>query len=165
MNISLITMWYLWLCTVIFLFLQFWIELEIFQTITHVLSLMLYKSPTTMAGGDSKLSFSVENILKDHRKSNNCTNLGGSRELQPNNARSRPIMRTKLTRRHYSTSSIETVGLGTGYISRGRSMMLDSDHDEMECRSLDTYTSSPSPLSSPRSVASLPQECLQGNSV
>ena len=127
---------------------------------------MLYKSPTTMAGGDSKLSFSVENILKDHRKSNskeNCSNLGGSSELQPN-ARSRQIMRTKLTRRHYSTSSIETVGLGTGYLSRGRSMMLDSDH-EMECRSLDTYTSSPSPLSSPRSVASLPQECLQGNGV
>ena len=129
---------------------------------------MLYKSPTTMAGGDSKLSFSVENILKDHRKSNskeNCSNLGGSGELQPiANARSRQIMRTKLTRRHYSTSSIETVGLGTGYLSRGRSMMLDSDHD-MECRSLDTYTSSPSPLSSPRSVASLPQECLQGNDV
>lgn len=127
---------------------------------------MLYKSPTTMAGGDSKLSFSVENILKDHRKSNskeNCSNLGGSSELQPN-ARSQQIMRTKLTRRHYSTSSIETVGLGTGYLSRGRPMMLDSDH-EMECRSLDTYTSSPSPLSSPRSVASLPQECLQGNGV
>jgi hypothetical protein len=136
--------------------------LEIF---THVLSLMLYKSPTTaMAGGDSKLSFSVENILKDHRKSNNRSNLGGSSsELQPN-ARSQQIMRTKLTRRHYSTSSIETVGLGTGYLSRGRSMMLDSDL-EMECRSLDTYTSSPSPLSSPRSVASLPQECLQGNRV
>lgn len=127
---------------------------------------MLYKSPTTMAGGDSKLSFSVENILKDHRKSNskeNCSNLGGSSELQPN-ARSQQIMRTKLTRRHYSTSSIETVGLGMGYLSRGRSMMLDSDH-EMEYRSLDTYTSSPSPLSSPRSVASLPQECLQGNGV
>ena len=141
--------------------------LEIFQIITHlhVLSLMLYKSPTTMAGGDSKLSFSVENILKDHRKTKNCTNLGSSSELQSNNARSRQIMRTKLTRRHYSTSSIETVGLGTGYLLRGRSMMLDSDHDEMECRSLDTYTSSPSPLSSPRSVASLPQECLQGNSV
>ena len=128
---------------------------------------MLYKSPsTTMAGGDSKLSFSVENILKDHRKSNskeNCSNLGGSSELQPT-SRSRQIMRTKLTRRHYSTSSIETIGLGTGYHSRGRSMLLDSDHD-MECRSLDTYTSSPSPLSSPRSVASLPQECLQGNGV
>ena len=129
---------------------------------------MLYKSLTTMAGGDTKLSFSVENILKDHRKSNSkesCSrNLGGSSDLQlqpSSNARSRQIMRTKLTRRHYSTSSIETVGLGTGYLSRGRSMMLDSDH-EMECRSLDTYTSSPSPLSSPRSVASLPQECLQG---
>ena len=120
-----------------------------------------------MAGGDSKLSFSVENILKDHRKSNSkedCSNLGGSSEVLQPSARSRQIMRTKLTRRHYSTSSIETVGLGTGYISRDRSMMLDLDHD-MECRSLDTYTSSPSPLSSPRSVASLPQECLQGNGV
>ena len=128
---------------------------------------MLYKGPSTMAGGDSKLSFSVENILKDHRKSNSkedCSNLGGSSEVLQPSARSRQIMRTKLTRRHYSTSSIETVGLGTGYISRDRSMMLDLDH-EMECRSLDTYTSSPSPLSSPRSVASLPQECLQGNGV
>lgn len=128
---------------------------------------MLYKSPsTTMAGGDSKLSFSVENILKDHRKTNskeNCSSLGGGSKLQPN-CRSHQIMRSKLTRRHYSTSSIETIGLGTGYHSRGRSMMLDLDH-EMECRSFDTYTSSPSPLSSPRSVASVPQECLQGNGV
>ena len=128
---------------------------------------MLYKSQTTMAGGDSKLSFSVENILKDHGKSNSkedCITPGDSSEVQPLDAKHHQIVRTKLYRRHYSTSSIESIGLGTGYLPRQRSLMLDVDHD-MECRSLDTYTSTPSPLSSPRSVASLPQECLQGNGV
>ena len=124
--------------------------------------LMLYKTPT-MAGGDSKLSFSVENILRDHRKKSKENHHNDGNEVQP--TRSHQVMRTKLTRRHYSTSSIETVGLSTGYLSpRGSSLTLDSDH-YFECRSVDTYTSSPSPLSSPRSVASLPQECLQGNGV
>ena len=138
---------------------------------------MFYKSqptvPQMMAGGDNKLSFSVENILKDHRKSSkdseSSSSHGGTSsdvQLQPSSGRSHQIMRTKLTRRHYSTSSIETVGLGTGYLlsSRGSassSLAMDSDN-YIECRSVDTYTSSPSPLSSPRSVASVPQECLQG---
>ena len=124
-----------------------------------------------MAGGDNKLSFSVENILKDHRKSSKesvHSHSGTISEVQPSSCSSRAhqIMRTKLTRRHYSTSSIETVGLGTGYhfSSRGSassSLAMDSDNC-IECQSVDTYTSSPSPLSSPRSVASVPQECLQG---
>ena len=129
---------------------------------------MLYKVPSGMAGGNTKLSFSVESILKDHRRSNNETSNSHSQgaEFQQANTKSGLIMRSRLTRRHYSTSSIETVGLGSGYypspMSRGSSSLaMDADHC-FDCRSLDTYTSSPSPLSSPRSVASLPQECLQG---
>lgn len=134
---------------------------------------MFYKtqqSNIVMAGGDTKLSFSVENILKNHRKSGNdtdCSSSSSARDVQP--SRSNQIMRSKLTRRHYSTSSIETVGLGSSYLlslrgSASSSSAMDSDN-YIECRSFDTYTSSPSPLSSPRSVASLPQECLQGNVV
>lgn len=134
---------------------------------SRLYSLMLYKSPSKMAGGDSKLSFSVENILKDHRKSSNENGQAhcSAGELQLPTQRSSHIMRNKLTRRHYSTSSIETIGLGSGYRGHSASSSLITDSDYIECRSLDTYNSSPSPLSSPRSVASLPQECLQGNLV
>ena len=122
---------------------------------------MLYKSPSTMAGGDSKLSFSVENILKDHRKgtkeNGHDKDKPNAGEVQQPTPRSNHIMRSKLTRRHYSTSSIETIGLGSGYRGHSVSSSLTTDSDH--------YTSSPSPLSSPRSVASLPQECLQGNLV
>ena len=131
---------------------------------------MLYKVPSGMAGGNTKLSFSVESILKDRRGSNNeisnSHSQGTASEFQQASTKSGLIMRSRLTRRHYSTSSIETVGLGSGYypspMSRGSSTLaMDADHC-FDCRSFDTYTSSPSPLSSPRSVASLPQECLQG---
>lgn len=120
---------------------------------------MLYNISSAMAGGDSKLSFSVESILrKSSNDSLNSQNQGAANEiLQPASTRPSLIMRSRLTRRHYSTSSIETVGLGSGYypspMSRGSSSLTtDSEH----------CYDSPSPLSSPRSVASLPQECLQG---
>lgn len=139
---------------------------------------MLYKSPTAaMSGGDNKLSFSVESILKDRHTSRNeaksssksAFSHDAANEVRPV-ARSHQIMRNKLTRRHYSTSSIESVGLGSGYypssiLRASSSASATGSDNSIEYHSLDAYNTSPSPLSSPRSVASLPQECLQGNNL